>query len=194
MRSRHLELAGALACAALLNGCDGNKASDPTPSVAADPPALADAQVALVLLALNRGEVITADAAEPNLRLPAIDDYARRAIADHSAATTREEALLDTAGITPEPSALSDELAQRTLTETLVWVLQSPGRAYDLSYICTELTDDALAVPALNRMATTVGNAALRAETLRAGDTIAQHLGLAQAAISAQGGCLGGGP
>jgi predicted outer membrane protein len=193
MRSRRLELAGALACASLLHGCDGAPASAATTS-ADDAPVLTDAQVALVLLALNRGEVITAGAAEPNLRLPAVDGYARRAIADHRAAAAREEALLAAAGITPQPSALSDEVDARTLTETLVWVLQPPSRAYDLSYICTEIGDDARAVPALDRLAVTVSNAELRAETLRAGELLAQHLSLAAAAISAQGGCLGGGP
>ncbi len=136
----------------------------------------------------------TANAAEPNLRLRAVDDYARRAIADHSAATAREEALWAEAGITPQPSELSKELMQRTLVETLMWALQSPGRAYDLSYICTELRDNERVVQAFDRLAETIESAALRAETLRARDTIAQHIALAAAAISAQGGCLGGGP
>jgi hypothetical protein len=191
MRSVRLALACALLCAGPLSGCGGAPSS--AHSADADPQALADAQVALVLLAANKGEVTTADAAEPNLRLPAIDAYARLAIADHTAAMAREELLVAAEHITPQRSAVSDALMERTLTETLYWVLQAPGLAYDLSYICTELVDDAATVEALNRLAVTVENRALRAETLRAGDTIAQHMALAEHAISAQGGCFGGG-
>ena len=192
MRSPALELGYALALASVL-GCGG--APPPAMSAPADTlPVLADGQVALVLLATNRGEVTTAGAAEPNLRLADIDDYARRAIADHTAATAREETLLADAGITPLPSWLSDELMQRTLVRTLTWVLQSPGRAYDLAYICTELNDDERVVQAFNRLVVTIESAPLRAETVRAREMIAQHIALAGDAISAQGGCLGGGP
>jgi predicted outer membrane protein len=171
-------------------GCGGAPSLHEQPAVQL----LADAQVAFVLLASNRGEVTTAGAAEPQLRLPAVDAYARTMIADHTAAMRREEALFAAVGITPMPSVLSDEVMARTLTETLRWALQPPSLSYDVSYICTERDDDVQTRQALERLAPTVVSDALYAETLLAGDTITQHILLAEAAISAQGGCFGANP
>jgi hypothetical protein len=166
------------------------------PSLRIDPPQalLADAQVALVLLASNRGEVTTANAAEPQLRAPAIDLYARIAVADHSQAVAREESLFKLFRIMPQPSPLSDELMERTLTETLMRALQPPSPAYDLLYICTERDDDVATRLALNRLALTVVSDVLYDELSTTSDTVTHHILLAEAAISAQGGCFGASP
>ena len=112
--------------------------ADPAPAAAPAPAPVAatytDAQIAGILIALNKGEIDQAKTAEKNAKNPKVKAFAHKMVADHSDADHKESALLKKKKITPADSDKATGLTSdgSSMNDSLK---AQKGADFDKSYI-----------------------------------------------------------
>ena len=164
-------LAGFAACARFRAAAN---APDPVP---AGP---TDGNITAVLLAANNSDISYARLVPTHTAAPAITDFARRMIVDHSAVNTALEELVARTPIKPRENAESlafrdESAAHRDALRAL------SGRQFDSAYIANEISYHSSVLAALdNALIPRVTDAQLRQILVSVRPAIAAHLTHAQ--------------
>jgi putative membrane protein len=100
-------------------------------------PALAqvdDAQIAAIVVTANQVDVDAGELAAATSKNPAVVEFAKLMIADHTGVNRAATELVTKLGVTPEPSATSQSL-QKGGDENLARLRKLAGDAFDLAYV-----------------------------------------------------------
>jgi putative membrane protein len=135
---------------------------------------LSDAQLLLVLDALNQREIEEAYAVLPRLSAPEVEAFAQQMVTDHGAARQLVVAAADTLNLAPTPSEPQAELQGES--EAHVATLHATSAsALDVTYVNLQVDAHAGALTRLDELAAAADAAELQTliSTLRA--TVLQH-------------------
>ena len=132
---------GAALIALAAAGCGGEEGAEtgaPIDSIAADPapaaaPTVSDPEIAAILAASDTAEIQPSQLAGQKAQNTALRDFAQRMINDHGMLSDSLQALALANGITPAPSALSQQIHSRTQT-TLQQLQGLSGAGFDVAY------------------------------------------------------------
>ncbi|MCI0670628.1 MAG: DUF4142 domain-containing protein [Myxococcaceae bacterium] len=102
-------------------------------------PTLSDAQIAEVLRVVSASTVLAGELARRQASMADTRAYAARMVAEHTASLRRLNTLLRQQGITPEPSALSEQL-QAEVRQILALLRPLQGERFDLGYMDAQVS------------------------------------------------------
>jgi putative membrane protein len=100
-------------------------------------PALAqvdDAQIAAIVVTANQVDVDAGELAAATSKSPAVVEFAKLMIADHTGVNKAATELVTKLGVTPEPNATSQSL-QKGGDENLARLRKLSGDAFDRAYV-----------------------------------------------------------
>ncbi len=185
--TRRTRVARACALAlALAAACDETDHGG-TRAVQSTPTALTDPQLAQLLLTLNAGEVMQADAVLGRLGDVGAQALAQRMATEHSEAVQREERLFASRGMAPQQSSVSKPLGAQLQADAQRLRLIAPGATLDRTYACLQVREHAMALTLLDQIASVAVDAGLRAEVATVRASVQDHLATAQSVVGAIG-------
>ncbi len=116
-------------------GASGGEAGE---GVAGAPAVLSDAQIFMVVMDANSGEIDAAREAKPKATAPAVADCAQMMIAHHGMAGDDATALAAALHVTPEPSAISARL-EADAALLLATLKATPAPSLDSVYMKSQV-------------------------------------------------------
>ncbi|MGZ3918563.1 MAG: DUF4142 domain-containing protein [Flavisolibacter sp.] len=102
------------------------------------PPKLSDPEIASVAVVANQVDVQAAEQAQKKSKTPAVLDFAKTMIADHTSVIQKASDLVKKLGVTPKSSATSRKLASDGQMTRRKLQAKS-GRAFDKAYVDNEV-------------------------------------------------------
>jgi len=137
-----------------------------------------DAQVLAIASALNRGEILEAQAVIGRGESPEVKAFAQRMIDDHTRLETAMQELASRLGVAPMENAISQELTQSAQDEAQKLQMQT-GKALDQMYITHEMVEHFKAYSLVRSLLIPSARPELRAGLVEARAAIAAHIELA---------------
>jgi putative membrane protein len=152
----------------------GAPAAD-APSVS-KPEGLNDAEIALVVELANKGEVEQGKVAQKRAKNARVKKFATMMVTDHGKALKEHEKLVSQAGLTPDESTLSTQLAadsERSLTA----LNQAEAASFDRTYIDTQVDVHSKVLDAIDtQLIPNAKNEQLKAELTKVRGVVEAHL------------------
>lgn len=151
-----------------------------------------EADVASILLTVNAGEIMVAEAAQPGLATQAAKDYAQMMIDMHSAARTRQLALFQQLAITPNDANPFTQMLMVETARILTIIPNLGGVELDRFYVDTQVQMHQSALDLVDFvLLPNSATPALVQELMTTRTAIVQHLALAkqlQSSLAGDGG------
>lgn len=149
-----------LAAAALTAACSGSEAAEqdaqtetaaaPAPATAAPAPAVTDPQIADIVVAANEVDIAAGELARTRATDAEVKAFAEKMVTDHTGVNKAASDLVGRLGVTPEPTATSDQLRQGG-EQTRTALQGQSGAAFDRAYIDSEVTYHQAVLDALDQ-------------------------------------------
>lgn len=141
---------------------------------------LSDAQIAAFTSTANLGEVSLGMLALTRVMLPAVRDFAQMMISMHTAAQTRQNAVLNTLGLTIAASPLSTQLENDAMQVT-AQLNAAAANQFDLAYIRSQVDIHAKVLTIVDdQLLPNVSATALRADLTLTRSEVVSHLAAAR--------------
>jgi putative membrane protein len=152
----------------------GAPAAD-TPSVS-KPEGLNDAEIALVVELANKGEVEQGKIAQKRAKNARVKKFATMMVTDHGKAQKEHEKLVSQAGLTPDESTLSTQLAADS-EKSLTALNQADAANFDRTYIDTQVDVHSKVLDAIDtQLIPNAKNEQLKAELTKVRGVVEAHL------------------
>jgi len=151
-------------------------ASVPVPAAAAAPSSLTDANIAAIVVAANKADILYADLALAKSRDAEVRAFATMVKLDHESINEAAVALVTRLKVTPVDNQLSFDLRDDAETKRLVF-RDLEGFAFDSAYAANEVSYHASVLGAIDKaLIPSARNAELRDLLIQARPAVAAHL------------------
>ncbi|HKU38118.1 MAG TPA: DUF4142 domain-containing protein, partial [Polyangiales bacterium] len=145
---------------------------------------LTDAQIAAVTTVANSGEVDLGTLAVARAVLPAVRDFAQMMVTMHTAAQTRQSAVLATLGVQIAPNPISTQLEADAMA-LRGQLTSASAAAFDRAYIQSQVDVHMRVLTTFDEQLLPNATApALRADLMLARGEVAAHLALARTLLA----------
>jgi putative membrane protein len=152
----------------------GTPAAD-APSVS-KPEGLNDAEIALVVELANKGEIEQGKIAQKRAKNARVKKFATMMVNDHGKALKEHEKLVSQAGLTPDESTLSTQLASDS-EKSLSALNQAEAATFDRTYIDTQVDVHTKVLDAIDtQLIPNAKNEQLKAELTKVRGVVESHL------------------